>query len=115
MAWLVDSWSHSFLKLIASKIVEKSSATLGLPDSRETKVALNADHEMICRFASENDESYKHISSLIVDLANSAVMAEKGVSRQGTFSSTVSTLVESTLVTEALKETFCKLYEMRTF
>lgn len=45
-----------------SKIVEKDSAVLGLPDSREQTVALDADHEEICKFASEEDEDYQHIS-----------------------------------------------------
>ncbi|KAE8321654.1 hypothetical protein BDV39DRAFT_210507 [Aspergillus sergii] len=52
-------------------IVEMRSATLGLPDSRETVVALDADHESICRFASEDDDDYRRVSSLIVELAAS--------------------------------------------
>ncbi|KAI9376511.1 hypothetical protein BJX61DRAFT_538748 [Aspergillus egyptiacus] len=50
-------------------IVEKKSATLGLPDSREMTVAVAGDHESICRFASEEDENYKHISALITRFA----------------------------------------------
>ncbi|KAB8243117.1 hypothetical protein BDV35DRAFT_407857 [Aspergillus flavus] len=52
-------------------IVEMRSATLGLPDSREMVVALDADHESICRLASEDDDDYRRVSSLIVELAAS--------------------------------------------
>lgn len=100
---------QEFLTLIRPKIVEKGSATLGLPDSRETVIALNADHETICRFASEDDENYKHVSALIVDLANSAVQARWEPSRQGSFSSSAPTLVESSPIAETPKEGFCKL------
>lgn len=48
------------------------SATLGLPDTREQVIALNTDHSYVCKFASEDDEGYKHVSAAIVDLANSA-------------------------------------------
>ncbi|KAL4899128.1 hypothetical protein BDW74DRAFT_163919 [Aspergillus multicolor] len=50
-------------------IVEKKSATLGLPDSRELTVALLGDHESICRYASEEDDNYKHVSGLITRFA----------------------------------------------
>ncbi|GKZ29449.1 hypothetical protein AbraIFM66950_004857 [Aspergillus brasiliensis] len=39
-------------------VVEKESAVLGLPDSREKAVALNADHEEICRFHCDEDDNY---------------------------------------------------------
>ncbi|GKZ47865.1 hypothetical protein AbraIFM66951_011440 [Aspergillus brasiliensis] len=52
-------------------VVEKESAVLGLPDSREKAVALNADHEEICRFHCDEDDNYQYVSSLIVELANS--------------------------------------------
>ncbi|KAL3264442.1 hypothetical protein ABHI18_000758 [Aspergillus niger] len=52
-------------------VVEKESAVLGLPDSREKAVALNADHEEICRFHCDKDDRYQYVSSLIVELANS--------------------------------------------
>lgn len=55
------------------KLVDKNSAILGLPDSREKAVALNANHEEICRFASEENDNYKHVSTLIVDFVNSAM------------------------------------------
>ncbi|OJZ87092.1 hypothetical protein ASPFODRAFT_205968 [Aspergillus luchuensis CBS 106.47] len=52
-------------------VVEKDSAVLGLPDSREKAIALNADHEEICRFHCDKDDRYQYVSSLIVELANS--------------------------------------------
>lgn len=59
------------------QIVEKKSAILGLPDYRETKVGLNAHHEAICQYASEDSDSYKYVSSLIVDFVQSAMVAPK--------------------------------------
>ncbi|KAL4879778.1 hypothetical protein BJY04DRAFT_208474 [Aspergillus karnatakaensis] len=50
-------------------IVEKQSAIFGLPDSREITVALAGDHETICRYPSEDDDNYKHVSGLIIKLA----------------------------------------------
>ena len=61
------------LILISIKIVDKSSAVLGLPDTREKAVALNANHEAICRFANEESDEYKQVSSLIVDFLYSAM------------------------------------------
>ncbi|PYH36551.1 kinesin [Aspergillus neoniger CBS 115656] len=52
-------------------VVEKDSAVLGLPDSREKAIALNADHEEICRFHCDKDDRYQYVSSLIVEMANS--------------------------------------------
>lgn len=57
------------------KIVDKNSATLNLPDARETQIALDADHKTICKFSSPDDENYKHVSANIVHLANSATKA----------------------------------------
>ncbi|RAL05725.1 kinesin [Aspergillus ibericus CBS 121593] len=56
-------------------IVEKHSAVLGLPDSREKAIALNGDHDAICRFSREEDDDYRYVSSLIVELASSATEA----------------------------------------
>ncbi|KAI9924003.1 hypothetical protein MW887_007461 [Aspergillus wentii] len=74
-------------------IVEKNSATFGLPGSRETAIALNADHEEICRYASEYDEDYKHISALIVELADSVTKEFEEKSLFGNLSGSESTLV----------------------
>ncbi|KAL1999850.1 hypothetical protein VTN02DRAFT_3893 [Thermoascus thermophilus] len=56
-------------------IVDKSSAVLNLPDARETRIALDADHKTMCKFASPDEENYKHVSANIVHLANSATKA----------------------------------------
>lgn len=91
------------------KVVERTSSTLGLPDTRERVIALDADHETLCRFASEDDEGYKHVSALIVDLASAAVNSKPcaEVSRQESFCSSGSTLVKSPMA-EPAKEGFCK-------
>ncbi|RMJ26426.1 hypothetical protein PHISP_02698 [Aspergillus sp. HF37] len=109
-------WYLNFYETLPVKkiglVVEKNSATLGLPDSRETMVALGANHETLCRFASEDDENYKHVAALLVDLASSAVDTHSRLSRQESFSSTESTLVESSPVVESPKERFCKLFKL---
>ncbi|KAL4929570.1 uncharacterized protein BDV17DRAFT_298019 [Aspergillus undulatus] len=80
-------------------IVEKKSATFGLPDSRELTVALLGDHESICRYMSEEDDNYKHVSGLISRLAAIAMNECEEVSlfRDDSLSST---LAGSTLVDE---------------
>lgn len=75
-------------------------------------IALGANHETLCRFASEDDENYKHVSALIVDLASSAVDTHTKLPRQESFSSSGSTLVESSPVVESPKERFCKLFKL---
>lgn len=75
------------------------SATLGLPDSREMVVALDADHESICRLASEDDDDYRRVSSLIVELAASVT---------GPSLRSFSTL-GSTYVAEKVNANFCML------
>lgn len=91
-----------FLNLITSqKIVPKESAILGLP--KEQAIAMNANHEEICRFSSEEDEDYKHVSRLIVDLVNSEIEGRKGL-----------TLVErlcnldTSSADDLVKPSFCK-------
>ncbi|KAL3459246.1 hypothetical protein BJX64DRAFT_265080 [Aspergillus heterothallicus] len=54
-------------------IVEKRSATFGLPDSREMTVAVAGDHESICRFRSEEDDNYVQVSGLISRFAAMAM------------------------------------------
>ncbi|OJJ87138.1 uncharacterized protein ASPGLDRAFT_80025 [Aspergillus glaucus CBS 516.65] len=74
-------------------IVEKSSAVLGLPDTREKKIALNANHEEICRFASEDDENYRHVSAFLVDLVKTRMDFEEQ-SIVESFNSLSSTLMD---------------------
>ncbi|KAL4957901.1 hypothetical protein BDW69DRAFT_180144 [Aspergillus filifer] len=84
-------------------IVEKSSSTLGLPDSRELAVALLGDHESICRYMDEEDDNYKHVSRLITRFAGIAMRECEEISLFGVDSRS-STLVESTLVAEEKEE-----------
>ncbi|KAL4937603.1 hypothetical protein BDV06DRAFT_226801 [Aspergillus oleicola] len=89
-------------------IVEKSSSTLGLPDSRELAVALLGDHESICRYMSEEDDNYRHVSGLITRFAAIAMRECEEVSLFGVDSRS-STLVESTLVGEEEKSIICMI------
>lgn len=75
-------------------IVERSSAVLGLSDTREKKIALNANHEEICRFASEDDENYRHVSALLVDLVKTAIHSFEEQSIVESFNSFDSNLVD---------------------
>ncbi|KAJ0414986.1 hypothetical protein BJY00DRAFT_294203 [Aspergillus carlsbadensis] len=74
-------------------IVEKKSATLGLPDTREMTVAVAGDHESICRFRSEEDDSYIHVSGLITRFAAIAMHESDEVSLFGGSFSTETALV----------------------
>ncbi|KAL4963231.1 uncharacterized protein BDV14DRAFT_177008 [Aspergillus stella-maris] len=84
-------------------IVEKSSSTFGLPDSRELAVALLGDHESICRYMDEEDDNYKHVSGLITRFADIAMRECEETSLFGVDSRS-STLVESTIVAEEKEE-----------
>ncbi|KAL4782389.1 hypothetical protein BJX76DRAFT_369205 [Aspergillus varians] len=85
-------------------IVEKGSATLGLPDSREMTIALLGDHESICRYTSEEDNNYIHVSGIICRFAAIAMKECDETSLFGGSSVgsafTESTLAGSTLVGE---------------
>lgn len=83
-----------------------------MPDSRETPIPLNADHVSICRFACEDDEEYKHVSALIVDLARSATQICRELPPQEAFAGTTAAPVKSRLVPG---KGFCKLFEMGAF
>ncbi|KAL4790654.1 hypothetical protein BDV19DRAFT_372080 [Aspergillus venezuelensis] len=89
-------------------IVEKSSSTLGLPNSRELAVALLGDHESICRYMDEEDDNYKHVSGLITRFASIATRECEEVSLFGVDNRS-STLVESTLVAEEKEEPICMI------
>lgn len=105
--WWVSSFHPRLLwMLIQIQIVEKSSAVLGLPDTREKKIALNANHEEICRFSSEDDENYRHVSALLVDLAKTAMNSFEEQSMVESFNSFDSTLVDG--LVEAHEPSFCK-------
>ena len=55
-------------------IVERESAILGLPGTREIKVSLDADHSGICKFGSRGG-MYKIVSSTILKMAQQAMNA----------------------------------------
>lgn len=107
----MDVPSGPFTKLIIFiniKVVEKRSAALGSPASRETVVALNASHSQICRFASEDDEEYQRVSQLIADLASSAIedVMERSLPDSPNYS-------ESTMLEDHLEAGFCKMNKKR--
>lgn len=54
------------------QIVEPSSATLGLSGTRETRIAMNADHSRICKFENVNDDGYKQVIENLAELVDSA-------------------------------------------
>ncbi|KAH6671182.1 hypothetical protein B0J14DRAFT_595495 [Halenospora varia] len=54
-------------------IVDKKSATLGLPGDREKQIPLEADHSGVCKFASADGDDYEYVSSNLVRLVESAV------------------------------------------
>lgn len=61
---------------------------------------MNANHEAICQFASEDSETYKHVSNLIVDFVHSAMAVpknglDKAPSLVESFESLNTTLVEN--------------------
>lgn len=96
------------LTALAIQIVEKKSATFGLPDSREITVALAGDHESICRYRSKEDARYIHVSGLITRFAAIAMRECDEVSLFGD-SSAGSTLVGSTLAGEKPESKLCRL------
>ncbi|MCJ1350988.1 MAG: hypothetical protein MMC33_000970 [Icmadophila ericetorum] len=84
---LIDNFRHrledfyivSFLETLPYKnhgfIVEKKSATLGLPGMRETTIAMAADHTSICKFESDQGDDYELVVYNIVKLSEQAVKA----------------------------------------
>ena len=55
------------------QIVEKDSARLGLTGERETRIGLAADHSNICRFESQDSDSYVTVSMAIRRLVDQAI------------------------------------------
>ncbi|KAF8847923.1 hypothetical protein BDZ45DRAFT_636374 [Acephala macrosclerotiorum] len=56
-------------------VVNNTSATLGLSQSRETTIYLNRNHSKICKFFSETDPVYQLVLKNLVNFADSAVRA----------------------------------------
>lgn len=59
------------------QIVDKRSATLGLPLNRETQIALDANHSDICKFEAIDSDDYEQVEDNIVQLAQRALLAVK--------------------------------------
>jgi hypothetical protein len=57
------------------QIVDKRSATFGLPLSRETQIALDANHSDICKFEAIDSDDYEQVEDNIVELARRALLA----------------------------------------
>ena len=58
--------------LLYTQIVDKASATLGLPDSAEISVAVAANHSDICKF-DRRDPTYELVIENIADLVQHAL------------------------------------------
>ncbi|KAI2633761.1 hypothetical protein GGS26DRAFT_554645 [Hypomontagnella submonticulosa] len=78
-------------------VVDKDSATLGLPGTREKQIALDANHRNICKFDNEEDPRYQQVADNIVKMINDAGSSQgqpvrTGRRAGGNFSSTNGTL-----------------------
>ncbi|RKK79210.1 hypothetical protein BFJ68_g16185 [Fusarium oxysporum] len=54
-------------------IVDKESATLNLPGTREKQIAMHADHSTICKFDSPDSPAYELVLGTIADEVNRAL------------------------------------------
>lgn len=59
------------------QVVDKGSATLGLPGTREKQIPVDADHRQICKFNSERDPRYQQVADNIISLMSEAVTAQE--------------------------------------
>lgn len=55
--------------------MDKKSATLGLPGTREKQIAMDADHSHICKFERDNDDAYEQVADNMAELIANAVQA----------------------------------------
>jgi hypothetical protein len=70
-------------------VVDKHSATLGLPGSREKQIALDADHSRMCKFESNKDPIYKQVEVNLLEMIRDASSpSEAGPAPSGNVSST---------------------------
>ncbi|KAL9090895.1 MAG: hypothetical protein Q9165_005103 [Trypethelium subeluteriae] len=51
-------------------IVDKHSATLGLPGTRENQIAVDADHNNVCKFERDDDDTYVQVADNLMELIN---------------------------------------------
>ncbi|ETS83042.1 hypothetical protein PFICI_04918 [Pestalotiopsis fici W106-1] len=54
-------------------VVDQKAAVLGLPDTRERSIGLDADHYDICKFESQSDPVYRQVEENIARMVNEAV------------------------------------------
>jgi hypothetical protein len=62
--------------------VDKESAVLSLPGTREIQIAIGAEHSNICRFASRHSEFYDLIEDYMGELAEYALKRSAGDANQ---------------------------------
>ncbi|KAI9764543.1 MAG: hypothetical protein M1840_008369 [Geoglossum simile] len=80
---LEDYYVLSFYETLPFKklgvVVDKRSATLDLPLTRETQIALDANHSDICKFEAIDSDDYEQVEDNIVEFAERALhdVAEK--------------------------------------
>lgn len=53
-------------------VVDKRSATIGLPGTQEKQIPLDTNHSYICRFKNDRDYTYRQVSDNIVKMINDA-------------------------------------------
>ncbi|KAI0121807.1 hypothetical protein F4814DRAFT_406604 [Daldinia grandis] len=58
-------------------VVSPSSAILGLPGTRETRIAMDTDHRNICKFECESDPRYQQVADNIVKMINDATSPQR--------------------------------------
>lgn len=68
--------------LIFMQIVDQKSATLGLPGSREIQVALDTNHENLCRFADCGGHDFEQVGENIQELAQKVIAVASRVASQ---------------------------------
>jgi hypothetical protein len=55
------------------QVVDRKSALLGLPGTRERQIPVDADHRDICKFASDEDPRYKLVEDNIAQMVRDAI------------------------------------------
>lgn len=74
----IVSYTYRVLRRwLMMKIVDKRSATLGLPGTREIQIGLDADHRDVCKFKSAEDAAFKQVSQNLLFLFEAARTAKK--------------------------------------
>jgi hypothetical protein len=59
-----------------SQIVDKQSATLNLPGTREKKLPIHADHSMICKFDPDNTECELVLGTIAAEIERALEIAQ---------------------------------------